>query len=162
MEVGMVFGLVFAVIVMGAIFLFGTGTFEKMICAGDVAQTTKALKDLETVVDKVQVLDEGSRQTFRMRLPVNSKICFVDPDDPEPNLIGDWYPKSDALIEEEIQSSRYNVWIDYSCGEGDRGYRMKYLITAEPGKPGNFCAESGDTVLLINRGIEVSVEKYTG
>lgn len=154
MQVSAIFGIIFALIVMGFVMIFGTGIFQDMMCVGNNGQVTKAYKDLEAVVDQVQALDDGSTKSFRMGIPTGSRICFVDPADPSHNITGDWFPDPNLLIEEEIMDNGYNTWIEYGCGPSTDGFRMQYLVTDK-----NFCTISGDRVLLTNIGVQVRVEK---
>ena len=149
---------------MGFILLFGTGFFGDMMCIGNVGQTNKIVKNLEEIVDKVQALDEGSSTTFKMTLPSNGMVCFIDPTDPRPSITGNWLPDPELypVIETRIKTGGYNVWIEYNCGNTNPGYIMKYIVTPEPGQRGNFCVASGDTLMLTNTGVEVRLERFAG
>ena len=161
MQVGAVFGMIFAIIVMGFVLFFGADQIANIMCIGNIGQTTKAVKNLETLVDDVQASGEGSSDTFKVSIAKNAKLCFIDPDDPRPHLTGNWMPDPELypVIRERIQTGGYNVWIEYNCGNTDPGHIMDYVVTASPGQLGNFCVESGNTLLLTNIGIEVMVEK---
>ena len=165
MQVGAVFGLIMAIIVMGFVLVFGTGLFEDMMCIGNVGQTNKAVKSLESVIDSVQALDEGSSDTFRVSIPTNAVVCFVDPDDPRPSIVGGWMPDPELypVIKENIETGSYNMWIEYNCGSGTNpGYVVDRMVRPQPGQAGNFCVRAGDTLLLTNVGVHVRVEKFTG
>ena len=69
MQVGAVFGLIFALIVMGFVLMLGTGQITEIFCLSSVGQTSKAVKNLETVVDQVYASSEGSSDTLRIRGP---------------------------------------------------------------------------------------------
>jgi hypothetical protein len=159
MQVGAVFGLIFALIVMAFVIYFGSTQLVNIMCLGNVGQTNNVVKNLENLVDDIQASGEGSSDTFRMSIPSNAKVCFLDPSDPSCSLAGDWWPDPEfyPIIETKIQTGGYNVWIEYNCGSSDDGYRMDYAVTDS-----NFCASSGDTLLLTNIGIEVRVEMFTG
>ena len=43
------------------------------------------------------------------------------------------------------------------CGDIDPAYRMDYIVTDS-----NFCAGSGESLLLTNIGVQVRIEKFTG
>jgi len=159
MEVGAVFGMIFAIIVMGFIIYFGSGQIINIICMGNIGQTSKAIRNLEVLVDDIQASGEGSSDTYRMSIPTNARVCFIDPADPRPSITGGWLPDPDEypVIEKKIQTGGYNTWIDYKCGDADPAHRMNYIVVDS-----NFCVGAGDTVLLTNIGIEVRIEKLTG
>jgi hypothetical protein len=154
MQVGAVFGIIFALIVMAFVIYFGAGQIVNIICLGNTGQTAKSVKNLESMVDDIQAAGEGSSDTFSMNIPSNAKVCFIDPNDPSPSITGDWLPDPNSFIEEIIKMEGYNIWIFYNCGESDGGHRMNYLVTDS-----NFCAKEGDNLLLTNIGIQVKVEK---
>lgn len=157
MQVGAVFGLIFALIVMAFVLYFGSAQIVNIMCLGNTGQTSKVVKDLGNLVGDIQSSGEGSRDTFRMGIPSNARVCFIDPSDPSPSLTGDWWPDPDLFIEEEIKANGYNTWIEYNCGSSDNGYKTDYAVTDS-----NFCTGSGDTLLLTNIGVEVRLEKFTG
>lgn len=154
MQVGAMFGIIFALIVMAFVILFGTGQINNMLCTGSMGQTSKTIRNLEIVVGDIQASGEGSGDIIRLSLPENARVCFVNPDNPSPSILGDWMPDPNLFIEEEIQSNSYNMWIEYGCGVAGEGYDMHYVYTNS-----NFCAIKGDRLLLTNTGIEVSVQK---
>ncbi len=164
MQVGHAFGIIFAIIVMGFVILVGTGMFQDMMCVGNIGQTDRAVKQLEDRVDNVQALDSGSSTTFRMTMPSNAMVCFIDPEDPRPSITGNWLPDPDLypVIEQSIRTGGYNVWIEHGCGESDPGYRMAHITLPGEGHQGNFCVRSGDTLMLTNVGTEVMIEKHSG
>jgi hypothetical protein len=165
MQVGAVFGLILALIVMAVVLFFGSGQIANIICIGNVGQTNNAIKNLESLVDDIQASAEGSSDTFRLSIPQNAEVCFIDPEDPSISVVNGWVPDDDMwpIIQEKILSQGYNVWIEYKCGNPESGYKMKYVVTPEPGQKGNFCAGSGETILLTNvdtnEGVRVMVEK---
>jgi hypothetical protein len=158
MQVGAVFGMIFAIIVMAFLLVFGSDQIANIMCLGNVGQTSKSIKDLEKVVDDIQASGEGSSDTFRMRIPGNAEVCFVNPDDPRPSISGGWLPDPELypIIEQKIRTGNLNVWVEYNCGSVEPGYVMDYIVTDS-----NFCAASGETLLLTNLGIQVRVEKYS-
>jgi hypothetical protein len=159
MQVGAVFGIIFALIVMAFVLYLGSTQITNIMCLGNVGQTNKAVKDLENLVDDIQASGEGSSDTFRLSISTNAMVCFIDPDDPGRSVSGGWLPDPEIypIIATKIQTGNYNVWIEYNCGDADPAYRMDYMVTES-----NFCADSGDTLLLTNIGVEVRVEKLAG
>lgn len=164
MQVGAVFGLIFALIVMGFVLFFGSSQIANVMCIGSIGQTTKAVKNLEALVDDIQASGEGSSDTYRVNTAGNANLCFIDPDDPRPSISGRWLPDPDLypVTEKKIQTGHYNVWIEYNCGNMEPGYIMDYVVTPFPGQPGNFCIGAGETLLLTNIGAEVRVERLQG
>jgi hypothetical protein len=161
MDVGAAFGMIFAVIVLAFVLLLGTGQITNIMCTSSIAQTSKEVKNIEAMVDDIQASGSGSSDTIQLRIASNAEICFVDPSDPRPNIVGGWLPDPDLypVIESKIQTERINVWIDYNCGSTEPGYNMDYIVTSMPGQTGNFCARAGDTLLLTNIGSQVRIEK---
>jgi hypothetical protein len=164
MQVGAVFGIIFAIIVMALLLAFGSGQIINIICLGNLAQTNKAIRDLEFLVDGIQASGPESSDTFGVSIPGNARLCFVDPEHPEPNFLGRWNPDPDSFIELDIKEKGYNLWIEYGCGSSDKGYRMDYVVVRGPSDTTNrnFCIGSGETLLLTNIGVEVRVEPFTG
>lgn len=157
MQVGAVFGIIFALIVMAFVLYFGADQIANIICLGNTGQTTKEVMNLENLVDDIQAAGEGSSDTFRMNIPDNAKVCFIDPNNPSPSIVGDWVPDPNSFIEEIIKMEGFNMWIFYNCGKSDNGHKTDFLVTDN-----NFCASSGDTLLLTNIGIQVKVEMLAG
>lgn len=156
----MVFAIIFAIIVIGFIFALGFKQIEGFFCLGSNAQTSKAVKDIEAVVDEVFVLAQGSSKTYPLSLPSDTKICFVEKDNPGPNPDRDpemtWDPDP-LIIEEFLQNPRSphyrsNLWI-YFCGQPlGEGYKMAYL---SPSK--SFCAVGGHKLFIENKGASVDI-----
>jgi len=159
MDTGMVFAIIFTVIIIGFVLAIGIGQIQDFFCLGSNAQTNKAVMDIESVVEEVYVLARGSSKTYTLSLPADSKICFVA-EDPSPHPYLDttktWNP--DKIILDEVfrnpNSPQYgsNLWI-YHCGTPiGEGYKMKYL---SPSK--SFCAVSGRSIYIENAGAEVDI-----
>lgn len=157
MQVGAVFGLIFALIVMGFVLFFGADQIANLLCMGGTGQTSKAVKDLEIMVDDIQASGEGSSDVFSMNIAKNAKVCFVDPLDTTPHPSEGWAPDLDLypVIKIEIETGGYNVWIEYNCGSPNPGYRMDHIVSGI----GNFCVNAGDTLLLTNIGTQVRLER---
>lgn len=165
MQVGAVFGLILALIVMGFVLFVGSGQITNMICMGNIGQTNNAMNNLESIADDIQASGEGSSNTFKLRIPSGASICFIDPTDPSRNIANNWMPDPDIwpIIKSKIETHGYNVWIEYNCGTPESGYTMEYIVNHKSGQAGNFCADSGDTLLLTNvdrpEGVRVQLEK---
>lgn len=154
MQVGAIFGLIFAILVMAFMIFFGSGMLEDFICVGNVGQTNHVIQNLEGLIDDIQASGSNSRKQFIMNIPRNAKVCFVDPENPGRNILGGWNPDPNLYIEEEIKAQGYNLWIEYNCGTNPPGHKLDYLVIDE-----NFCVGSKEIILLTNIGIEVRVEK---
>ncbi len=153
MSVGMVFALIFTVIVIFFVLLFGSGIINNIFCFGNNAQMKKSLEDIQDIVEnRIYPKSQGSSETYKLNVPGDIKFCFINPSNPEDNLAGDWVPE--RIYQNLIKEHGYNVWI-YMCG-GQKGYTIKHLFIS-PDK--NFCAKSGDTLYIENQGPHVSIEK---
>jgi hypothetical protein len=158
---GMLFAMIFTIIIIGFIFAVGFSQIQDFFCLGSNVQTRKAVKDIESIVDEVFVLAAGSAKTYSLSLPSGAKICFVNKDypgpQPNPDPATNWNP--DRLVLENFlenpNSPQYgsNLWI-YFCGNPlGEGYKMKYL---SPSK--SFCAVSGHKLFLENKGSFVNIK----
>lgn len=156
----MVFAIVFTLIIIGMIFALGFTQIQDFFCLGANAQATKAVTDLESLVEEVYVLAEGSGKNYPLALPSGVKVCFVNEQNPDPRPWPDpgrtWNP--DRLILEEFlknpasPSYRSNTWI-YFCGKPlGEGYKIPSLSPSE-----SFCAQGGDKLFLENKGTFVDV-----
>jgi len=155
LNVGMVFGIITAILVMIFVIIFASDQISNMFCAGSVAQTNKAVMNLEEIVDDIYYAGLDSSDLYTMRLPDNAKVCFINTDDPRPNIALGWSPEINQypIIEQIIQLQDYNTWIEYNCGpDSDPGYKISYMVV-----PNSFCTTSGDRVYLKNKGMTVEV-----
>ena len=161
MDTGMVFAIIFALILVGFVLAFGVGQIQSFFCLGSNAQTNKAVQDIESYVEEVSVLARGSARTYTISLPSDSKICFVnknnpsvEPGWPRPELY--WNPPQ-IILENFLQnpqspSYQSNLWI-YSCGrELGEGYKISFLSPTK-----SFCAGSGQKVYIENKGLSVDI-----
>lgn len=157
MEISMVFGIIFAIIVICLILVFGMDQVVNMFCVTNTAQTQKAVKDLENLVNNVYQLGEGSSMPFSVKIPRNTKLCFLNYSNPAP--MNNWAPDPELYqsIGYEISQKRYNMWILYDCGLGEPGYKVKYLSIHE-----NFCVGTGTELYLENKGQYVAIERPAG
>lgn len=156
MNVGMAFGIITAIIVMSFVIVFGTDMIANMFCTGGVAQVNKAVMNLEEVVNDIYSAGLGSSDTYLMSIPGNAKVCFINTDDPRPNLALGWKPDPNdyPVIEQSIRLQGFNMWIYYGCGpEHEPGHKVSYMVVDS-----SFCANSGDSIYLENKGMTVGVE----
>ncbi len=157
MNVGAVFGIIFAAIFIGFILAFGTGAITDIFCVGNVAQTNNAVKQLEIAVENLYVRgSEGSSDEYTLNIPDNARVCFVNSTDASPNVLGGWMPDPDTahIVKRKIETQNLNVWVYYNCGSQEPGYRIEYLSV-----PSSFCASPGTSLYLENKGLSVEISK---
>jgi hypothetical protein len=154
MDAGMVFALIFTVIVIGLVLVFGMGQIGSLFCMSSDAQVGKALDDIENVAFEVYNLAEGSSRLLKVSLPGDARLCFVNPESPETQLYTssenwkNWV--SDPVYESMIQERGYNIWYEMCSGKG--GKKLPYISV-----PKNFCIEGGKNVYLENKGLVVDI-----
>jgi hypothetical protein len=159
MNVTMVFGIILAIIIVGFMLAVGGSQIRSIFCVSADAQVQKAIVDLEAMVEDVYWnTGEGSSRLFEVRLPGDSKLCFVDPSDPGPQIYGtytwrNWNP--DSILSELIKGRGYNMWF-FQCG-GEQGRTVKYLKVER-----NFCIIGGKRLYLENEGDSVSIDTEDG
>ncbi|MBI4182223.1 MAG: hypothetical protein HY520_04625 [Candidatus Aenigmarchaeota archaeon] len=160
MDPGMAIAIIFTLIVIGVIIVFGFGQIGGLFCTGANAQLFKAVQDLEDTVEEVHVLARGSAKTYRVAVPSDTSLCFVNQTNPAPhpytNPAYTWNPDP-LVIDEFLQnpaSPAYQapVWMT-PCGSVlGEGYQMKYLSPSR-----SFCAPGGTTLLIENVGRTVDI-----
>ena len=139
MSVGMIFMLIFAVIVVSFLIFFGYGD----------AQVQKSYKTLEDSVESMYRKTKGSSEMLEVSIPSSTMICFVNSTDPRPNVLGGWLPDSD--VQDIISVKGYNAWIKFCRGE--EGYVMDRIRVSE-----SFCITSHNEVYIENTGSHVEIE----
>ncbi len=157
MDTSLVFAMIFAVIFIGLLLVFGMGQITNMFCFNGNAQVDKAVKDLENDVQNVYNLAEGASKLFRVSIPSGSSICVVNTSNPDINPAGYWMPNPDQMpvISQKIMLKDANVWINYNCGSNEQTYRIEHLrAVRQPGAvgTGSFCASGGSSIYLENAG----------
>jgi len=156
----MFFAIIFTVIIIGFVIAVGIGQIQDFFCIGSDAQTNTAVKNVEVLVDEMFILAKGSAKTYKLSLPSESRICFVNITNPDPHPYQDvsktWNP--DKIIIDEIlknpNSPQFgsNLWI-YRCdSKVGEGYKMKYLTPSK-----SFCAVGNDEILIENKGSFVDI-----
>lgn len=152
MNVGMVFAVIFAIVVMGLVLIFGVDQIINIFCFANEAQTIKAIRDLETEVNNLYVLAEGASKQFDLRIPGDAEFCFVNPSSPGANLLKGWEP--DPVVVSLITENGYNLW--YTHCTGQNGHNIAYLSPSD-----NFCMKSGVILYLENKGTYVDITELT-
>ncbi len=158
MDVSMIFGIIFTIIVMAALLVFGWEQIANLLGFGGEAQTLRSIDNLNKKIDFIYRNAEGSRTEFTLAFPKDYKLCFFNSSNPAPKFYSDrsrtWNP--DQTVNFKINQSGYNSW--YYRGEDDaggHGYKFAYLETATEK---NFCAVGGTKLSIVNRGYTVEVE----
>jgi hypothetical protein len=154
MNTGLIFGIIFAIIVIALLFVFGLGQIENIFCVSNVAQMNKVVKELEDATEDVFNLAEGSALPFKLSIPRNAQICFVNASNPARENNWNPDPNEYSIILNRIDAHGFNIWRIYGCGSHDPGYRIRHLRPAD-----NFCAGLGTEVFLENVGHYVVVRK---
>ncbi|MBI2675953.1 MAG: hypothetical protein HYX24_05815 [Candidatus Aenigmarchaeota archaeon] len=168
MNVHLVFGLVFAAIVLFLILFFGMQQIKGLFCFGQEAKLSKAVDDITRLSYETYQLAEGSSRLYRVDISRSDRICFVSPSKPYPRDWPkdefDWKPES-IVYEKMISdmSSQYyqsNMWVYSGCKGGvGQGYKAVSVVPKARfgGDSGNFCSSGGHTLFFENRGTEVEV-----
>ncbi len=156
MSVGMIFGIIFAILVMSMILVFGADVTKIIFCTGNDAQIQKTIDNLQSVMDDLYMLPSGSGDWFTIKIPSDFRICFVNSTDPGPVI----YPqqerswKPDIVYQRIIQDEGYNIWFRHCSGES--GGEIEHLFIS-PGK--NFCAKTGTRIYLESTGRWVTISE---
>ena len=151
MNVGLVFGIIFAAIVIVLLLIFGGRYIQDIFVISCESQVGQRIVDIEKAVKSTYTLSQGSYQELRVMMPdCMEKVCFVDPDNPElDNPAGDW--ESSEFMTDLVSRYKYNVLMIRPSGGVD-GYKIDKM------KPYvNFCLTSTKTVILRNKGSLVDI-----
>ena len=125
MNVGMVFAVIFAVVVVGLVLVFGMEQIINIFCFGSDAQAMSAIKNLENEVDNLYVLAEGASKRYDLGIPADAEFCFIDPSKADQaNILKGWEP--DPVFVSLIRENSYNIW--YTSCSGKNGYKVPYLL----------------------------------
>lgn len=162
-DTSLVFAMIFALIFIGLLLAFGMNQITNLFCFNGVAQVDKSVKDLENDVRSVYNLAEGASKLFKVVVPSGSSVCVINSSDPNPNPAGYWMPNPDnmPIITNKMRLRDANIWINYNCGNNEETYRIEHLRPVrQPGMggTGSFCAGSGSSIYLENKGVFVSAE----
>ncbi|NIO22560.1 MAG: hypothetical protein GTN38_00850 [Candidatus Aenigmarchaeota archaeon] len=149
MNVGLVFGIIFAAIVIGFLLFFGFKYINEMFEVNCDAILGDQIIKLRDQVEKTFQLSLGSSQEFILNIPsCTEKMCFVDYDDP--SSYGNW--ETDNILTRMIIQNKYSL-IVFDRDKNFEGYEIERL------KPNyNFCVSSRKTLLLKNEGSFVNVK----
>jgi hypothetical protein len=159
-NVGMVFAMIFVLIIIGFILAVGLDQILVLFDVGGQAQMTKAVKDLEKITEEVYLYSEGSSKTYMLSIPSSSRLCFVNKEDPGPQTYTEpertWFP--DKMVLEQFlknpESQYYgsNIWMYKQGDEFGEGYEISHLSPAK-----SFCTRGGTKLFLVNKGYSVDI-----
>ena len=158
MDTSMIFGIIFAIVLIVFILVFGTGALNDIFCFSADAQMVKELKNIEQSVGDIYYLAENSGDSHTISLPSSQKICFVNSSNPAPRRYSDatktW--DVDIVYQRIIKNEGYNIWY-YGCGKKQSGYSISRL---EMPTENNFCATGGSKIYIIKRHDWVEIEPF--
>jgi hypothetical protein len=157
MDTSLVFGIIFASIVMGLLVFFGFRYISDMMSLGCESQTAQQMESLKSAVKSTLALSKGSVQEFKIIIQSTcaSKICFVDSQNPDvENRDGGWIPSEQSTY--IVTRNGYNVLV-YGNGDVMAGHAIDKF------KPYvNFCVTSSRDVMLRNNGktVEITLPEF--
>jgi hypothetical protein len=182
MQVGTIFALVTAIIVIGMILVFGADQISNLVGLSGQAQLQKSVLDIEGLNEEVFNMARGSSRTHIVNLPTGTRLCFIDVSDPgraqTTTNIDDWWcpgnptcisgKDNDLIVDymilnEQSQLYKSNMWIYDNLQEMGTGYRIPYMAPACPigvTDRCSFCISTGTEIFLQNAGpvVEVSLK----
>ncbi len=155
MDVSMIFGIIFTLILIGFILVFGGEQIANLLGLGTQTQVLKTIDNLQEKVDEIYRLAENSAEEFKLSFPKEYKLCFFNTSDPKQHLSAGWNPDITMLY--LINQSRYNIWFyQGNNNAAGQGKRIPYLdILTDK----NFCVPGGSKVYVTKRWSGVSIEK---
>jgi len=142
MNVGMIFGIIFALILIGFLMVYGIKTITQLFGFAGEASFEKNVRDFQTAVNDVYQLSMGSTQKFHFRITSDiERICFINRADK--SIWGD-----DPIMS-ELVSEGNNLIVS---GKKIKAYKINHMLPST-----NFCIEEAGDVLLVNKGRWVDV-----
>lgn len=155
MNVGLIFGIIFAAIVIGLVAFFGISYIGDMGNVSCMSQVGQQITNLEAAVRTTLSLSQGSSEEIRLIVPgCLDKFCFVDPEHTTDNPTDGWSPEDHVEI--MVRNEDGNVVIYNPSGTVDT-YKIDKV------KPYvNFCIESSEELVLRNQGtfVEVALPEF--
>jgi len=149
MNVGLIFGIIFAAVIIGFLLFFGFVYLSDMMNFNCEAILRDQIIKLREQVGKTFRLSLGASQEFELLIPqCIEKICFINPEDP--SSYGNW--QTSNAINIIVKSYGYNM-IVFSKDQTFDGHKIDNLAAEY-----NFCIHSKETILLKNDGPLVMVK----
>jgi|SRR3990172_2532244 len=160
MDVSLIFGIIFTLIVISLLLVFGGKQIADILGFGGQAQVLKSIDNLKNKIDYVYRLGDGSSDTFELSFPKEYRICFFNSSNPADRFYSEqsmtWDP--DSTTRYSINRSQYNTW--WYSGEDDRDGQGKRIPHLEMPTENNFCATGGKKVYLVKRYDSVEIEPF--
>ncbi len=156
MDVGLVFGIIFAAIVIILLLFFGFRYINEVMFLSCESQIGQQVINLEKGVESTLTLSMDASQKVKILVPnCIERFCFVDPNHPEIEYEeGGWIPSE--FVTKFVSSYGYNVVIMKSNGEID-GHKIEKFRPYV-----NFCITSTREVILRNIGtlVEATLPEF--
>ena len=151
MNIGMVFALLGAIILIAFLLAFGLEAIVGIFNVNEQAQVQKLISDLEDVVEELYYRAPGNSVLTELRMPQGTRICFVNSSENKvyPEKWKTWNPSQD--IKDILDIDSYNIWYFWSIG--DEPYNIEHLVV-----PKSFCTIPGTEVYMENHGTYVTAE----
>lgn len=151
MNVGMVFGIIFAVIVVVFLLAGGMKMITDLLGFGELGQISAQMERLgNTIRDEVYWLPIGGSQPFDFSLTQGTaRVCFFDYLDPAANPDMGW--EGNNVIEYHIRQMNYTVYYFLKDGQED-GHALARARVLQ-----SFCTQSSIRLMLISRGSYVEI-----
>ena len=154
MDVSLIFGIIFTIIVISVVLVFGGEQIANLFGLSGEAQIIKSIGNLQSKVDEIYRLAENSGEDFKLTFSKDYKLCFFSPSNPQRRLSAGWNPDSTVLY--RINQSGYNIW--YFKGSDSASGTGKSIPYMSIPSTKNFCSTGGSEVYIVNRGNFVEVE----
>jgi len=158
MEIGTVFGIIFTLILMSALVIFGFIVMSDISEQMELQQIVEEVDKLQEIVTNFRLMTgTGSTDDYALQIPATSTFCFVNASDPSPQISRGWNPNS--IVQSMIIENEYNLWYYYQNGKKQEGKKINHLTVSEDF--GNFCADNGAKLQLEKTGpiIEISIKE---
>ncbi len=153
MNVGMVFGMIFSIIIIGFVLYFGYTYIGEYMGIQSDAGLMQQILSIDSTTSEIYNMAYESSRSFTVSMSSGSgKLCFVDTDNPSANPDGGW-PDSE-ILRKMVTSYENNVLILDSGGMYKEGKKIDHLV---PYRRENFCVSSPTRLILMNEGDHVSV-----
>ncbi len=151
MNVGMIFAIIFTVIVVVFLLVGGMKMITDLLGLGEEAQIRAQIERLENTVSReVYWLPVGGSKPFEFTLtPGMDRVCFLDYLDPGPNPGKGW--EGNNVIEYQVRSMNYTVYYFFKDGNED-GRAIEKARVRE-----SFCIGSTQDLMLTSRGRYVEI-----
>lgn len=170
MNVGIVFTLIFAIIVVTLLLIFGYGSIINLAGFGQRANVLDSIEKIDSEAQKVYSYSRGSTRELLLSVSADSKICFINPQDPQKRTWKEnwksWDPPAGVINTINRQGSEFfgsNLWLitpDSQIGKGQVILKGSLIPKPESsGDSGNFCISGSRKIFFENAGQIVYVSE---